>query len=345
MLKDTAQKFVDLTEKDGLYVGLSPWVKEKTPGFIIIGEKFYDLATGYSGTEADLLELLSPTLHLPELPEDSVLQCINNVAAAYFSEQLPGSRAEQYFSDRGFQKQEMKQFGLGASPSFGIKLFTRLVENGFKEDDILRSGLVKEKDGKKYDTFYNRAMFTIRNRAGQVIGFGGRVMEKDAKACKYLNSKETNLFQKRESLYMMDVAIQETCNAYILCEGYMDVLAFHKAGVTNAVASLGTALTEQQASLLATKPRVYICYDMDSAGIAAKKKAIPVLMKKGIDIRILSVPNGKDPDEWLKTIPKEEKKKALLKLLEKAQSAADFLSETEKEGEEILKVSMMKRPW
>ena len=240
--------------------------------------------------------------------EKSELLEINKQAAQYYYYQLrteKGAVGYQYLSGRGLTEETMRSFGLGYSDKFSDGLYRYLKSKGYKDDRLRESGLfnVDERHG-MYDKFWNRVIFPIMDVNNRVIGFGGRVMG-DGKP-KYLNSPETKIFDKSRNLYGLNVARKTRKNYIILCEGYMDVISMHQAGFTNAVASLGTALTSGHASLLKRYTQeVLLLYDSDEAGVRAALRGIPILREAGVNSRVVDLKPYKDPDEFIKNMGAE----------------------------------------
>ncbi len=229
---------------------------------------------------------------------------INADAARYFYSNLAsekGKKALEYLQNRGIKTSTIKMFGLGYAPEGWTLLIDHLKEKGYKEHDIYEAGLAKMRDnGTYYDSFYDgRVMFPIINVQGNIIGFGGRVMGKSDKG-KYLNSPETLVFKKKENLFGLNLAKSDNSGSLLLMEGYMDVISLHQAGITNAVASLGTAFTDEQAKLVKRYGgKAILCYDSDEAGKKATLRAGEILTNNGIRTRVLTVTDGKDPDEFI----------------------------------------------
>lgn len=228
------------------------------------------------------------------------------------------------------KKSTIRKFGLGYAKDEWSSLIYYLRKKGFKEETLLEAGLVsKSPKGKVYDRFRNRVMFPVFNIKGNVIGFGGRVLD-DSKP-KYLNSPETLVFQKGYNLYGLNFAIKEKMEDryFIIVEGYMDCIALNQYGITNVVASLGTALTTHQARLLKRyADKVIISYDADIAGQTATLRGLEILRTAGLDVRVLIIPQGKDPDEFIRSNGKE----AFLKLINSAISLISYRLKRAKEG-------------
>ncbi len=235
----------------------------------------------------------------------SSVRDINKTAARYFYYMLrspQGAKAMQYLKDRHLSDETMKKFGLGYAGPYSDALYRYLKKQGISDQLLKESGLmqVNEKQG-MYDKFWNRVMFPIMDVNNKVIGFGGRVMG-DAKP-KYLNSPETVIFDKSRNLYGLNFARTSKKKYLLVCEGYMDVISMHQAGFTNAVASLGTALTSQHAVLLKRyTDEVILTYDSDEAGVRAALRAIPLLKAAGISAKVLHMDPYKDPDEFIKAL-------------------------------------------
>ena len=289
---DVVSQYVKLTRKGSSYFGLCPFHNEKTPSFSVTPGKqmYYCFGCGAGGnvfnfimeyenfTFGEALKYLADRagVELPKIEyskevrekakEKSELLEINKQAAQYYYYQLrteKGAAGYQYLSGRGLTDETMRSFGLGYSDKFSDGLYRYLKSKGYKDDRLRESGLfnVDERHG-MYDKFWNRVIFPIMDVNNRVIGFGGRVMG-DGKP-KYLNSPETKIFDKSRNLYGLNVARKTRKNYIILCEGYMDVISMHQAGFTNAVASLGTALTSGHASLLKRYTQeVLLLYDSD----------------------------------------------------------------------------------
>ena len=327
-------QYVKLTRKGSSYFGLCPFHNEKTPSFSVTPGKqmYYCFGCGAGGnvfnfimeyenyTFGEALKHLADRagVELPKIEysrevrekaqERAELLEINKQAAQYFYYQLrteKGAQGYQYLTGRGLSEETMRKFGLGYSDKFGGGLYQFLKSKGYGDDRLRESGLfnVDERHG-MYDKFWNRVIFPIMDVNNRVIGFGGRVMG-DGKP-KYLNSPETKIFDKSRNLYGLNVARTTRRKYLILCEGYMDVISMHQAGFTNAVASLGTALTSGHASLLKRYTQeVLLLYDSDEAGVRAALRAIPILREAGVNSRVVNLRPYKDPDEFIKNLGAE----------------------------------------
>jgi len=331
---DVISGYVRLTKKGSTYFGLCPFHNEKTPSFSVSPNKqmYYCFGCGAGGnvitflmeyenyTFPEALEVLATRIGI-ELPkqEMSVAQKqasdkrarlleVNREAAKYYYTLLKserGTRAHEYFKNRGLSEETIKKFGLGYSDKYSDDLYRYLRTKGYQDELLKDSGLmsIDEKRG-GYDKFWNRAMFPIMDVRGKVIGFGGRVMGEGEP--KYLNSPETMIFDKSRNLYGLNFARSTKKSQILLCEGYMDVIALHQAGFDNAVAALGTAFTVGHANLLKRYTKeVYLTFDSDGAGIRAAMRAIPILKEAGIMSKVINMKPYKDPDEFIKALGAE----------------------------------------
>ena len=331
---DVVSQYVRLTRRGSTYFGLCPFHNEKTPSFSVTPGKqmYYCFGCGAGGnvynfimeyenyTFGEALKHLADRagVELPKIEysrevrekaeQRAELLEINKQAAQYYYYQLRtegGKIGYQYLSGRGLSEETMRKFGLGYSDKFGGGLYKFLKSKGYSDERLRESGLfnVDERHG-MYDKFWNRVIFPIMDVNNRVIGFGGRVMG-DGKP-KYLNSPETKIFDKSRNLYGLNIARTTRKKYLILCEGYMDVISMHQAGFTNAVASLGTALTSGHASLLKRYTQeVLLLYDSDEAGIRAALRGIPILRDAGVNSRVVNLKPYKDPDEFIKNMGAE----------------------------------------
>lgn len=231
---------------------------------------------------------------------------INKEAARYFFCNLAGDAgraAYAYLRERQITNDTIKKFGLGYAPEGWNNLLNYLKEKGFREHEVFEAGLAKSRDnGTYYDAFYDgRVMFPIIDVRGNIIGFGGRIMVENSNTGKYLNTAETAVFKKKENLFGLNLAKNNKSGRMLLMEGYMDVISLHQAGIGNAVASLGTAFTPEQAKLLKKyTDKAVLCYDADQAGRKATDRAGEILTECGIKTKVLTITDGKDPDEFIK---------------------------------------------
>ena len=331
---DVISQYVKLTRKGSSYFGLCPFHNEKTPSFSVTPGKqmYYCFGCGAGGnvfnfimeyenfTFGEALKYLADRagVELPRIEysreikekaqEKEELLRINKEAAQYYYYQLrteKGAAGYQYLTGRGLSDDTIRKFGLGYSDKYGSGLYRYLKAKEYSDERLRDSGLfnVDERHG-MYDKFWNRVIFPIMDVNNRVIGFGGRVMG-DGKP-KYLNSPETRIFDKSRNLYGLNEARRSRKNYIILCEGYMDVIAMHQAGFTNAVASLGTALTSGHASLLKRyTSEVLLLYDSDEAGVRAALRGIPILREAGVNSRVVDLKPYKDPDEFIRNLGPE----------------------------------------
>lgn len=331
---DVISGYVRIQKKGSSYFGLCPFHNEKSPSFSVSGSKqmFYCFGCGAGGnvitflmqyeniTFQEAVKMLADRagVALPEVTYSeearkrenrrNVMLEINKEAARYFYYMLRSPRGKvgyQYLRDRQLSDETIHKFGLGYADGSGSDLTAYLRNKGYADDLIKESGLIgfDEKRG-IHDKFWNRVMFPIQDSNHRVIGFGGRVMG-DAKP-KYLNSPETLIFDKSRNLYGLNFARTSRKGNIILCEGYMDVIAMHQAGFTQAVASLGTAFTTGQASLLKRyTEEVLLAYDSDGAGVNAALRAIGILKESGLRGKVINMRPYKDPDEFMKNLGAE----------------------------------------
>lgn len=321
-----ASRYVNLRKSGRVYVGLCPFHSEKTPSFNVFEDtqSFYCFGCGAGGDVitfirrienldyVDAVKLLAQMYGL-EVPDEtaddktSILRKrileINREAARFYHSCLKspeGAPGRAYFKKRQLLPTTITHFGLGYAPAKWDALLSHMRGLGFRDDELRAASLVSVKDGRAFDKFRNRVMFPIIDLQGNVIGFGGRVL--DDSTPKYLNSSDTPVFKKSRNLYALNFAKGSQENGLILCEGYMDVIALHQAGFKNAVATLGTALTPEQSRLMARYAQdVVISYDSDEAGQKAAQRAIKLLTEVGLSVRVLRIEGGKDPDEFIKT--------------------------------------------
>ncbi|WP_203636489.1 DNA primase, partial [Thermobrachium celere] len=256
----------------------------------------------------------------------------NLEAARFFYKNLKASKvAVNYLLSRGIDYKIINRFGLGFSLNEWNSLLKYLKKLGFKDEEIISAGLVINSDKGIYDRFRNRIMFPIFDIKGRVIGFGGRVID-DSKP-KYLNTSETLIFEKGKNLYGLNYVIKnKSANSIIIVEGYMDCIKLHQHGLENVVASLGTALTLEQAKLLKRYVNdIYICYDSDAAGQAATLRGLEILESVGLNVKVINIPQGKDPDEYVNNYGIEEFKK----LVDEAIYITDYRILKAREGKNL----------
>ena len=321
--------YVTLKRAGSNFGGLCPFHSEKTPSFTVFpdSESFYCFGCG-AGGDAITFVMKNENLDYPSAVEVLASRAgiriertqekdnsggltrarvhdMNREAAKFFHKCLLdpiGAEGLRYLTEkRGLSMALIKHFGLGFAPGSFNMLTDYMHKKGFTDQELSQGFLcgISQKNGRAYDYFRNRVMFPIIDTAGNVIAFGGRVMD-DSKP-KYLNSSDTPAFQKRKNLFALNFAKNYSAERLILCEGYMDVISLHAYGFENAVATLGTAITPEQARLMTKYTKqVVICYDADEAGQRAAVKAMDVLGQVGMDVRVLHVNDAKDPDEFLR---------------------------------------------
>lgn len=339
---DVVGRYVQLKKSGSRYFGLCPFHNEKTGSFCVTPERqmFHCFGCGVGGgvitfvmqaeglTFPDAVQFLAAQvgLQVPETQADpreaqrrKRLLALSTEAARFFHRQLwleENTDVARYFLGRGLTRKTMNNFGLGYAPNSFSALLDAMAEKGYTKEELLEAGLASKNDrGNIYDRFRHRVMFPIIDVRGQVIAFGGRVMD-DSKP-KYLNSPETTIFHKSRNLFALNLARKTKNDYFILAEGYMDVIALHQAGFDSAVASLGTSLTEEQVRLISRHTRkIVISYDADGAGQAAAQRAIGLLKKTDLEVKILRIPGAKDPDEFIK----EKGADAYRKLIERSES-------------------------
>ena len=328
------------------YSGLCPFHHEKTPSFHVSREKqlFHCFGCGASGNLVqfvmrsenldfvDALKVLADRAGII-IPEDNGdfsdenhekkkrILAMNKYAARFFYDCLKdkstGEKGQQYFVKRNIPWKTVTVYGLGYAPDSRDMLLKHLTSKGFKTDEIVEAGLAVSREGKIYDKFRDRVMFPIIDVRGNVIGFGGRIMHDSKeingyKIPKYLNSPETPVFDKGKNLFSLNLAKNAKSSEIILCEGYMDVISVYQAGIKNIVATLGTAITENQAKLmLRYANEILICYDSDEAGTKAALRAIDVISDAGGRSRVIRLKNAKDPDEYINKNGVEKFKEAV----------------------------------
>ena len=337
---DVIGSYVQLKRAGSSYKGLCPFHSEKTPSFSVSPSRqtYHCFGCGEGGnvisfvmkyendTFPEAMKLLADRagIRLPEedysdaVREKSArrarLMAVNKETASYYYRLLRSPKGEtglRYLTGRGVSKEVMKNFGLGYADGAANDLVAHLRGKGFSDEDILTSGaaVFDEKRG-LHDKFWNRVIFPIMDAGGRVIGFGGRVMG-DGKP-KYLNSPETPVFDKSRNLYGLNLAKRSRAGSFILCEGYMDVIAMHQAGFSQAVASLGTSFTEGQAMVLRRYGKeVLLAYDSDDAGVRAAIRNIEILDAAGLTGRVVNLEPYKDPDEFIRGLGAEEFQKRL----------------------------------
>ena len=353
---DVISERVRLKKAGRNFTGLCPFHNEKTPSFSVSQEKQIYKCFG-CGEAGNVISFVMKDKNLPfieavkylanraNIPlklgngeqsqsnrKKELLYKVNVEAAKFFFSNLMNNQnAKEYFLNRGIKEETIKKFGLGYANDSWNSLMFYLRKKGINDGLLEEAGLIsvnKEK-GRKYDRFRNRVMFPVFDYQGKVIGFGGRVLD-DSKP-KYLNSPETLVFQKGTNLYGLNFALKHNMSEryFVIVEGYMDLISLHQYGITNVVASLGTALTINQARLLKRyADKVVISSDADLAGQMATLRGLEILRTAGFDVRVLSIPQGKDPDEYVRSNGRE----AFLKLINNAEPLIDYRIKKAEEG-------------
>ncbi|MDU4882175.1 DNA primase [uncultured Clostridium sp.] len=353
---DVISERVRLRKSGRNFTGLCPFHNEKTPSFSVSQEKQIYKCFG-CGEAGNVISFVMKEKNLPfieavkylanraNIPlemnngeksksakKKELLYRVNVEAAKFFFSNLMNNQnAKEYFLNRGIKEETIKKFGLGFANDSWNSLMFYLRKKGINDTLLEEAGLIsvnKEK-GSKYDRFRNRVIFPVFDYQGRVIGFGGRVLD-DSKP-KYLNSPETLVFQKGTNLYGLNFALKHNMSEryFVIVEGYMDLISLHQYGITNVVASLGTALTINQARLLKRyADKVIISYDADMAGQMATLRGLEILRTAGFDVRVLNIPQGKDPDEYVRSNGKE----AFLKLINSAEPLIDYRMKKAEEG-------------
>ena len=328
-IEDVVGQYVNLKRSGSNMFGLCPFHGEKTASFSVAPDKgiYYCFGCHKGGNAVnfmmeieglsypDAVRALAKRAGM-EVPEDEQYQsryraqerlwALHKEAARFFHSQLyspVGKEALQYALGRGMSKSILTTFGVGFAPDTWDSLVKAMRAKGYTDQELKDSGLVtvSQKNGNIFDRFRGRLMFPIIDVRGNVIGFGGRIIKNDKEAAKYLNSPETLIFNKRKNLFGLNLAKKTKQDFLILVEGNIDVVALHQYGFDNAVASLGTSLTEEHAVLLSRyTEQVVLIYDGDEAGQRATRRAIPMLEKAGLQVKVMQMKDAKDPDEYLK---------------------------------------------
>ncbi len=330
-IEEIAGRYVNLKRRGKNLTGLCPFHSEKTPSFNIYpgNNSYYCFGCGKGGgvinfvMDAERLDFVEAVKWLAQragmaLPEQSwddslsklrmrILE-VNREAGRFFYQTLasPEGRAGlDYFRGRGLDPGTIKKFGLGYAPESGFGLTNHLRAKGYTVEEMTQADVARlSQRGNPYDRYRGRVMFPIFDLRGNVVAFGGRVLT-DEKP-KYINTSDTPVYHKSSGLFAMNLAKNSDSRQLILAEGYMDVIALHRAGFSNAIASLGTSLTEEQARIMKRyADEAVICYDSDEAGQKATQRAIPILKNAGLRVRVVTVPGGKDPDEFMRNYGKD----------------------------------------
>lgn len=341
---DLIGRYVNLKKAGANYKGICPFHNEKTPSFVVSEDKqiFTCFGCEKSGDAITFmqyyfnLDFSEAAQKLADeagivIPENETigndraksLYELNREAAIFFFKnlRLTNNPGYSYMINRGLTDDTLKKFGIGWADDSRDSLYRYLKAKGYDEKTMMEAGLLSTSDGRYYDKFRNRVIFPIQNRRGKMIGFGGRAMG-DAMP-KYLNSPETGIFKKKDNLYGLNITGREIGrqDQAILVEGYMDVISLYQGGVKNVTASLGTALTENQAKILGKMSgNIVLSYDSDEAGVKATLRAMDILRKASCHVSIAHVRDAKDPDEFIKKYGREE----FLKLVKGSKSFGEY---------------------
>lgn len=328
-IEDVVSSYINIKKGGRNPKGLCPFHNEKTPSFTLYPENgsFYCFGCGTGGDVIRFIRLIENLDYIDavkflaqragmtvplEQADDSLqrlknkIYSINRETAKFFNQTLfspKGKAGYDYFKSRGLSDRDMRHFGLGFSPDSWNDLRDHLKSKGFSYEEMLSANVVSKssRSDSFYDRFRNRIMFPIIDVRGNVIAFGGRKLPDDEGA-KYINTSDTPVYKKSHNVYALNFAKNSCDQRLVLCEGYMDVIALQKAGIFNSVAPLGTAFTEEQAQLLCRYTKeILLCFDSDDAGQKAIERAIGILLKTGLSVRIIIIPTGKDPDEFMKS--------------------------------------------
>lgn len=348
-LSDIAASYVNLKRRGKNLVGLCPFHNEKSPSFNVYSENgsFYCFGCQAGGDvitfimKIENLDYIEAVKFLAQragidMPENGIddglskmrtrVLEVNRATARFFYDSLvslPNNLGLAYFKERGLDSKTIRKFGLGYAPETGFALVNYLKDKGFTKDEMVQANVAGiSRNGNLYDRFRGRVMFPIIDLRGNVIAFGGRILT-DEKP-KYINTSDTPVYHKSTGLFAMNIAKNDNGGQIILAEGYMDVIALHRAGFENSVASLGTSFTNEQARMIAKYAQTaIICYDSDEAGKRAAERAIPILKSAGLAVKVLEIPGGKDPDEFMKNQGEDGALK-FKRLLEKAPNDIEY---------------------
>jgi len=354
---DVIGRDVKLKRAGSNFKGLCPFHNEKTPSFVVSESKQYFTCFG-CGARGDVIEFMRRYHNLDfveaveKLAEENGITLekkgyddkrskrfyeINKMAARYFYKELTKGKnpGYDYITGRGITDQTIAKFGLGYADGDWGSLRGYLKSKGVTDKELVEAGLASQSKGRTYDKFRNRVIFPIINTSGKVIGFGGRAISSEDSP-KYLNSPENVVFKKKDNLYSLNLAREHAVKSgkIILVEGYMDVISLYQSGIGYVVASLGTALTPEQARLLHRYTSdVILSYDADSAGRKAANRGLDILRNEKCRVRVLHVTDGKDPDEYVKKYGKD----AFLDLTETAKPFGEYKLESAKQGFDLSK--------
>ncbi len=337
---DVIQEFVPLKKRGVNYLGLCPFHNEKTPSFTVSPSKeiFKCFGCGKVGnsvnfimehehlTYPEALKFLARKYHIEvvekELTQEELekqneresLLVVSAYAARQFTENLFHSDEGMtvgltYFRERGFRQDTLKKFEVGYSFEKRDAFTRKATDDGYKQDFLLKTGLSVQHEDRVFDRFSGRVMFPVHSLSGQVLGFGGRVLKTDSKTAKYLNSPESEIYHKSRILYGLYQARKRITleDKVYMVEGYTDVMSLHEVNIDNVVASSGTSLTQEQVRLIKRfTPNITILYDGDAAGIKASIRGIDIVLEEGMNVKIVLLPDGEDPDSYSKKVSNEE---------------------------------------
>jgi DNA primase len=340
IIEDVVGEYVALKKRGANYLGNCPFHNEKSPSFTVSPAKgiYKCFGCGKAGNSINFimehehysypeaLRYLANKYNIEVEEEEQTdeqkqaanekesLFIVTNYASKYFKDQMHNSQAGKaiglsYFKERGFREEIIEKFELGYSPDEWTAFTDEALKNGHSIEFLEKSGLTIVKEDKKFDRFKGRVMFPIHNLSGRVLGFGGRILKTDAKAAKYLNSPESEIYHKSKVLYGIyfakkEIIQQDNC---FLVEGYTDVISLHQSGVENVVSSSGTSLTEGQIRLIKRfTENITILYDGDAAGLKASFRGIDMILQEGMNVRVVLFPDGEDPDSYAKNHSSEE---------------------------------------
>ncbi|RHB41896.1 DNA primase [Enterocloster aldenensis] len=342
-IKDYISRKIELTKNGDLYIGRCPFHKSGISSFIVdeknrtygcfecghAGDIFDFIMEYYKKSFSDAvcmaammtgIEIKKDVLDKQYYRQQKQIIDINRTAKEFYQKSLyTNDSALEYVKNRNLDIHTLEKYGIGYSDST-LRIYNELIKQGFKEEDIMISGLVAGKDRhgnilkekERYDKFYNRIIFPIMNENNVVIGFGGRII--GDKKPKYINSPETIIYNKSSNLYGLNVARRSPYDYFLLCEGFMDVISMHQAGFDNAIASLGTSLTMSQILKLSRyKKKIILTYDSDEPGLKAAKRAITMLESCRMDVKVLDLNPYKDPDEFIGKLGNTEFEKRINK--------------------------------
>lgn len=333
---DVVGNFVRLRKRGGNYLGLCPFHNEKTPSFTVSPTKeiYKCFGCGKSGNSISFImehekysyvEALKWLAHRynieieetdvnPEQKQRLLLHeslfAINNFAKNYFSDQLFNTEegndvALSYLKHRGFREEIIKKFNIGFNPSENSAFANAAIKAQYSKENLVSAGLIAERNGKIYDSYRGRIIFPIHNQSGKILGFGARLIAKNDKAPKYINTPENEIYVKGKILYGIYFARQaiDKADECLLVEGYTDVISLHQSGIENVVASGGTALTPDQLRLIKKfTNNLTIIYDGDSAGIKAALRGLDLALEEGLDVKLLLIPDNEDPDSYVNKV-------------------------------------------